>query len=111
MNLDALPHQDCLTLLQMIRDRCDPVVGAVMDEFSATREQKMKGIVGKAGTGKAKKAAKPFDMSKYKQKHMALQIQYDGALYHGRDLAPGSDGAEHGIVFRAGRGGYRGFVR
>ena len=35
------------------------------------------------GKARKKKEARPFDMSKYRQRHLAFHVQYDGGKYHG----------------------------
>ena len=37
----------------------------------------------KMGKARKKKEARPFDMSKYRQRHLAFHVQYDGGKYHG----------------------------
>ena len=60
-----------------------------------------KGMVGKEVAGKARREARPFDLSTCAQRHVALQIAYIGARYHGCAWQPDTPHTVEAHLFAA----------
>ena len=86
--MDQLSRKDCLDL---IRDLCghSSANQEAVDMFVKSKivERNPKGFF------KKQKEHKAFDMSKYRQRHLAFHVQYDGSPYFGfaEQNSPGGD--------------------
>lgn len=78
LSLDDLSRSELLELINHINESSDRLTKEKISTYLAER-----------GTAKGnpkkqpKKPSKPFDMSKYRQRHVAFHVQYDGADFCG----------------------------
>ena len=87
MNLEeslcALSHTDLVHLLQRVADTNDECRELVKRQLARTLSPGSSSSVKKVPFKKERKVSKPFDMSRYHQRHVAMQVQYEGSPYMG----------------------------
>ena len=86
--MDQLSRNDCLNLIKDLCDRSSvnqEAVDAFVRRTIVERNPK--------GFAKKQKEHKAFDMSKYRQRHLAFHVQYDGSPFYGfaEQNSPGGD--------------------
>lgn len=89
--ISSLPRAEMLRTILAIVNGCTgsrEVMDLVETEVAKAEAVRAKvdrdaGISAAKATKLKRKQAKPFDMSKYSQRHVAIQLQYDGSKYYG----------------------------
>jgi hypothetical protein len=76
--LDSLSRQELLQVLQLLLSNT-PTGEAIVSRYLEDKESKVSAEPPK----KKKKPCREFDMSKYRERHIAIHLQYNGTEYYG----------------------------